>query len=160
MRLDHLLSKEHLEVFGSSRHAGSDRSCLPAAHGWNIEHRCSSVWFRPSTPLPSGGGWNGGGRPVGYVARCWVLRDRTILPFRGGVMVSSDLHRDQLCWWVWGFWPSVENYIVDASILDSGLRSWITKGESPRASFGVLFGVFTGQFRSTFGCCTNSIELM
>ena len=22
------------------------------------------------------------------------------------------------CWWVWGFWPSVENYIVDASILD------------------------------------------
>ena len=37
MRLDHLLSKEHLEVFGSSRHAGSDRTCLPAAHGWNID---------------------------------------------------------------------------------------------------------------------------
>jgi hypothetical protein len=24
------------------------------------------------------------------------------------------------CWWVWGFWPSVENYIVDASILETG----------------------------------------
>ena len=23
-----------------------------------------------------------------------------------------------VCWWGWGFWPSVENYIVDASILD------------------------------------------
>ena len=33
-------------------------------------------------------------------------------------MDSSGLHRDQLGWWVWGFWPSVENYIVDASILD------------------------------------------
>ena len=28
--------------------------------------------------------------------------------------------RSAVCWWVWGFWPSVENYIVDASILDSG----------------------------------------
>lgn len=52
----------------------------------------------------------------------------------------------------WGFWPSVENYIVDASILDSGLRSWITKGESHwMTSFGVLFGVFTGQFLRHFG---------
>ena len=38
----------------------------------------------------------------------------------------------------WGFWPSVENYIVDASILDSGLRSWVTIGESPS---GILRGV-------------------
>ena len=37
MRLDHLLSKEHLGTAGCSRHAGSDRSCLPAAHGWNID---------------------------------------------------------------------------------------------------------------------------
>ena len=51
-------------------------------------------------------------------------------------MVSSDLHRDQLCWWVWGFWPSVENYIVDASILDSGLRSWITKVSRQLVAFG------------------------
>ena len=37
MRLDHLLSKEHLDTAGCSRHAGSDRTCLPAAHGWNID---------------------------------------------------------------------------------------------------------------------------
>lgn len=47
------------------------------------------------------------------------------------------------CWWVWGFWPSVENYIVDASILETGLWSCFTKGESPGwVPFGVpLFGV-------------------
>ena len=38
MRLDHLLSKEQLGAFrGSAVHAGSDRTCLPAAHGWNID---------------------------------------------------------------------------------------------------------------------------
>jgi hypothetical protein len=131
------------------------------AHGWNIEHRCSSVWFRPSTPLPSGGGWNGVGRPVGYVARCWVLRDRTTLPFGVGVMVSSGLHRYRLGWWVWGFWPSVENYIVDASILEAALWAVSQKVSRQSGAFrGAVFGVFTGQFRSTFGCCTNSIELM
>jgi hypothetical protein len=57
-------------------------------------------------------------------------------PFSGvGVMVSSGLHRDRDDRWVWGFWPSVENYIVDASILETGLRSCFTKGESPSASF-------------------------
>ena len=40
---------------------------------------------------------------------------------RVGVMVFlRPSPRSASGWWVWGFWPSVENYIVDASILDSG----------------------------------------
>ena len=39
--------------------------------------------------------------------------------------------------WVWGFWPSVENYIVDASILETGLWSCFTIGESPRGCLRV-----------------------
>ena len=64
-------------------------------------------------------GWNGVG-PAGLVrARCWVLRDRTTLPFRGGGDGFLQTFTEAGgCWWVWGFWPSVENYIVDASILD------------------------------------------
>lgn len=37
MRLDHLLSKEHLGTVGCSRHTGSSRTCSPVAHGWNID---------------------------------------------------------------------------------------------------------------------------
>jgi hypothetical protein len=136
VRLDHLLSKEQL---GSLRafavQVRSDRTCLLAAHGWNIEHRCSSEWFRPSTPRLRGG--NGGGRPVGYVARCWVLRDRTTLPRWGG---GDGFFRPSpmmtVCCRVWGFWPSVENYIVDASILEAAL--WAVSQKVSRQ--GVAFG--------------------
>lgn len=37
MRLDHLLSKEHLGTVGCSRHTGSERTSQPVAHGWNID---------------------------------------------------------------------------------------------------------------------------
>lgn len=69
-------------------------------------------------------------------ARCWVLRGRTTSRVFGvGVMVSYRPSRSRwiLIRWVWGFWPSVENYIVDASILETGLRSCFTIGESPGA---------------------------
>jgi len=64
VRLDHLLSKEHLGTAGCSRHAGSDRSCLPAAHGWNID---IGARLYGSDLVRLFGGWNGGGRPVGHV---------------------------------------------------------------------------------------------
>ncbi len=58
MRLDHLLSKEHLLVpRGQVRIPLPDRSCLGGAHGWNIDMRrqpeCCGL---SSTPLE---GWNG-----------------------------------------------------------------------------------------------------
>ncbi len=133
--------------------ARSDRTCLLAAHGWNIEHRHPGQGFWFSTP--SSDGWNDWGRRVGCVARCWVLRDRTTpgFWFGGDGFFRPSRSRWLMIRWVWGFWPSVENYIVDASILDSGLRSWITIGESHwMTSFGVLFGVFTGQFLSALRC--------
>ena len=37
----------------------------------------------------------------------------------GGDGFSQTFTETSLCWWVWGFWPSVENYIVDASILET-----------------------------------------
>ena len=62
------------------------------------------------------GCWNGG---VGEAvrARCWVLRDRTTLPSGGGDGFSQAF-TEPMTLVGWGFWPSVENYIVDASILD------------------------------------------
>ena len=93
MRLDHLLSKEHLEVFGSSRHAGSDRSCLPAAHGWNIDigsRLNGSDLVRRF--LRGVVGTVGAGRS----GTCTLLGPEgpdNFLGFGLGVMVSSDLHR-------------------------------------------------------------------
>ena len=160
MRLDHLLSKEHLEVFGSSRHAGSDRTCLPAAHGWNIDIG-SRLNGSDLVRLACGVGTVG----AGMAGTCTLLGpEGPDNPARvgGGDGFFRPSPMMTVGRRVWGFWPSVENYIVDASILDSGLRSWITKVSRRVASFGVLFGVFTGQFRiRAFGFgCTNSIELM
>ena len=60
-------------------------------------------------------------------ARCWVLRDRTqLLPFGVGVGWPSQAFTEiSGCWWGWGFWPSVENYIVDASIFRPGALSGV-----------------------------------
>ena len=69
MRLDHLLSKEHLEIFGSSRHAGSRRTFLLAAHGWNIDIgiQANGFWF--STPRFGGVGTTG----FGGLGACTLL---------------------------------------------------------------------------------------
>ena len=40
-----------------------------------------------------------------------------LLEFDGGTLAFTEA--GTWCWWVWGFWPSVENYIVDASILEA-----------------------------------------
>ena len=80
--------------------------------------------------------------PAGRVrARCWVLRGRTTsraFECGGDGFLQAFTLPMVLIRWVWGFWPSVENYIVDASILETGLRSCFTKGESPK---GILRGV-------------------
>src|SRR5690606_15770994 len=60
--------------------------------------------------------------------------------------------------WGWGFRPYFENYIVDASILDS-THSCV--GSQRFLGHHLLGGVrlIIGQFRSTFwGVATNSIE--
>ena len=69
-----------------------------------------------------------------------------------------------MCWWVWGFWPSVENYIVDASILETALLGCFTIGETLRSILsGVLFGVHwsishPGPFRGFGVCDSNSCD--
>ena len=117
MRLDHLLSKEHLEVFGSSRHAGSDRTCLPAAHGWNIDIG-SRLNGSDLVRLACGVGTVG----AGMVGTCTLLGpEGPDNPARvgGGDGFFRPSPMMTVGRRVWGFWPSVENYIVDASILDS-----------------------------------------
>ena len=136
MRLDHLLSKEHLGTAGCSRHAGSDRSCLPAAHGWNIDIG-SRLNGSDLVRLACGVGTVG----AGMAGTCTLLGpEGPDNPARvgGGDGFFRPSPMMTVGRRVWGFWPSVENYIVDASILDSGLRSWITIGESPS---GILRGV-------------------
>ena len=98
---------------------------LPAAHGWNID-----IGIQAKGPglvrLACGVGTFG----VGGLGACTLLGPegpgavllRVASSGAGswwGGLDSSGLHRDQLGWWVWGFWPSVENYIVDASILEA-----------------------------------------
>lgn len=106
---------------------------------------------------------------VGGVGACTLLGpegpDTAWCPSGCGVgMVSLQAFIEAGgCWWGWGFWPSVENYIVDASILDSMSSDVGSQGESPVGCLsGCPVGVFTGQFRiRAFGFgCTNSIELM
>lgn len=117
MRLDHLLSKEHLGTAGCSRHAGSDRTCLPAAHGWNIDIG-SRLNGSDLVRLACGVGTVGAGRS----GTCTLLGpegpDNPALR-GGGDGFFRPSPKPAVAVWVWGFWPSVENYIVDASILDS-----------------------------------------
>ena len=86
MRLDHLLSKEHL------RHSLSGL-CVPeprprqlpfildgdglgwSAHGWNIENWSTGESALLLVRPPRGFGTHGAGRESRR-ARCWVLRDR------------------------------------------------------------------------------------
>lgn len=133
MRLDHLLSKEHWPLWWS-RHARSDRTCLLAAHGWNIDigARLNGsdlvrrfLWGVVGTV---GAGRSGtctllGPEGPDNFPRFWRGGDGFLQAFTLPMVLIR---------WVWGFWPSVENYIVDASILETGLRSCFTKGESPR----------------------------
>ena len=130
MRLDHLLSKEHLEASAFQACQISGIRPLLAAHGWNIDIGArlnGSDLVRPLRWVGTVG--------AGRSGTCTLLGPEgpdDPAPFSGvGVMVSSGLHRDRDDRWVWGFWPSVENYIVDASILETGLRSCFTIGESP-----------------------------
>ena len=134
MRLDHLLSKEHLarRVLrgGMGPGAGSRRTFSPVAHGWNIDSAVGSAASDLSTPGPS---WFGlervGGERVGW---CTLLGpEGPGFPAECG----RGLSRDWGLWVLVGFFGGpheagsvvpggvwcrsyVENYTVDASILD------------------------------------------
>ena len=139
MRLDHLLSKEQLGgLFGGFRSADQIGSF---AARWLLMGGTLNIGARLNgsdlVRLACGVGTVGAGRS----GTCTLLGpegpDNPALR-GGGDGFFRPSPKPAVAVWVWGFWPSVENYIVDASILDSGLRSWITKGESPR---GILRGV-------------------
>lgn len=63
--------------------------------------------------------------------------------------------------WVWGFWPSVENYIVDASILEAGLCPVSQKvNRIEWHPSGCCLVCSLVNFSGTSVSDTNSIELM
>ena len=132
MRLDHLLSKEHLKlvVFFHSVGCTVSRSyarfegvCSSAgAHGWNINEQVLPGFFRIGEYAPPGGwkagsgSWSGGYR----LAHCWVLRQQDLLflvfPAHAGGRLVVPL-AGCLVWWMGVTGLLFENYIVDASIL-------------------------------------------
>jgi hypothetical protein len=63
VRLDHLLSKEHLTTVLIQRSLVQapirTERVRRLAHGWNIDSAVVSVAADLSTPAPSGVGWNG-----------------------------------------------------------------------------------------------------
>ena len=89
MRLDHLLSKEHLDLFGGSRTQYHTVRVWLGLKGGTFD-MASAQLGSTSTPRPFGGVVGGWVLVSGAPARCWVLRDRTLrLPLLLG-------------WWVWG----------------------------------------------------------
>lgn len=82
MRLDHLLSKEHLVsagrplgvVGGWSRRLFRTERVRRVAHGWNIDSAVGSDASDLSTLCLQG--WDGSGVELLAGARCWVLRDQ------------------------------------------------------------------------------------
>ena len=80
MRLDHLLSKEHLAARRKptlSRPA-SGCACRSGAHGWNTDY--SIIGTRRPSQYGHLGGMDRANRDDDDRARCWVLRERTFCP--------------------------------------------------------------------------------
>lgn len=82
MRLDHLLSKEHLVSAGRplgvvgcwSRRLFRTERVRRVAHGWNIDSAVGSDASDLSTLCLQG--WDGSKVELLAGARCWVLRDQ------------------------------------------------------------------------------------
>ena len=126
MRLDHLLSKEHLDLFGGSR-TQYHTDCVWLGLKGGTFDMASAQLGSTSTPHSSGCGWRvgSGERGVG-----------TLLGPEGPDAALAAL----LGWWVWGsllmgllilhlcgggvggYRPYFENYTVDASIFKMILR--------------------------------------
>ena len=140
MRLDHLLSKEHLAPHplggeGVQACRNITECVMPAAHGWNIEQQSKLCFLAcVSTQCVLRDGVVGtDGRVVGLFVGCTLLGP-------GGPDPVSGVASIPLLWglgwclvWVmvllaWGFRtccrgsrdrPYVENYTVDASIFEA-----------------------------------------
>ena len=108
MRLDHLLSKEHLAPLGVQA-PDRDRMCLAGQlMGGTFDMPSAQLTF-VSTHFGAGT-W---GLGSGAAARCWVLRDRVFGSSPSGltlVFLPVGGLRG-------GYRPYFENYTVDASIL-------------------------------------------
>ena len=85
MRLDHLLSKEHLDLFGGSRTQYHTVRVWLGLVGGTFD-MASAQLGSTSTPRPFGGVVGGWVLVSGAPARCWVLRDRTLLLLPFGVV--------------------------------------------------------------------------
>ncbi len=100
MRLDHLLSKEHI--------AACERMSHTVAHGWNVDYSAHTV---ETISTAFRGVERGGGRVCR--ARCWVLRERLSwsLPWCRSYLMHARMGVLMV-----GVWSLFENCTVDASI--------------------------------------------
>ena len=138
MRLDHLLSKELLDLFGDPRATTQAYVLRWFAQGWNIDlgrptTRCRLV----RSQLFGAPGLEHRRREVGRRARCWVLRDRASLLLsqegREWELGLPDLVVFPQSGECAGYRPYSENYTVDASILDSDLSGSGSQDRTLRA---------------------------
>jgi hypothetical protein len=148
VRLDHLLSKEHVQRSSVYRDANvashlqrnpalSGWHASAGAHGWNIDIVAGDSFPVISTSRTCAGEEHHLGL-VRSFARCWVLRDRASSGFAsagcGGFCSSGPAPVLPVA--VFGPWccvlfgvhgrgyrPYFENYTVDASILDTRIKS-------------------------------------
>jgi hypothetical protein len=124
VRLDHLLSKELLDLFGDPRATTQAHVLRWFAQGWNIDLGRSSTRCRlVRSQLFGAPDLEHRRREDGRRARCWVLRDRAslLLSQEGGEreLGLPDLVVFPQLGECAGYRPYFENYTVDASILDS-----------------------------------------
>ena len=118
MRLDHLLSKEHLAGWSGAEPLRSHTSTGGQLMGGTL-----TLALGGSSPAQYRcfGSAEGCGSGYRVRARCWVLRDQAapfgvseLLNRTGWPALQASGRRDR---------PYVENYTVDASILDPGFGS-------------------------------------
>jgi hypothetical protein len=124
VRLDHLLSKEQLTSFRGCAVRQIRTECvLLVAHGWNIDIGAQAKGSGLVRRLCCFDSMMVGTIGVGGLGACTLLGPEgpdDSAPFGcGGDGFSQAFTETSCCWWGWGFWPSVENYIVDASILEA-----------------------------------------
>ena len=117
MRLDHLLSKEHLTLSSVQSH-NLDECSRVVAHGWNIDFGDVNSTAARVRPF---GARKEQRSSVASPAHCWVLRDRAHRAIDGLASIGPGMTQEGILGRGWNR-PYVENYTVDASILDRHLR--------------------------------------
>ena len=121
MRLDHLLSKEHLlaaialsRLSCFSGHSFHGRNCSLVERRLFGRHLANALVSTSAVLVTEHGVEPRAPRPGADQAHCWVLRDRALRSLRATIPSNYRLRRQASI--RWGRRPYLENYTVDASI--------------------------------------------